>query len=245
MPDAPGRTRTCDLRFRSPTDGWPTLHPFVIYKDTGSSAEVLWQRTDMAFAGQAVVPNPARPSAQNSARQDGEHVVPRRRMQQTAQRAFVRAALMVLLVAPTAAASPLERWVTVPAPDPGPQASALASWYGPGFYGRTTASGERLQHGHMNVAHRSLPFGTRITFYWRGRSACAVVNDRGPFIHGRVFDLGPGTATALRFGGVGVVGYRFGCAGTVRKRLRVCRRVDGRVVRCARVWPASFLGRVG
>jgi len=201
---------------------------------------------DMAFAGQAVVPNLARPSAQNSARrQDGEHVVPRRRMQQTTQRAFVRAALMVLLVAPTAAASPLERWVTVPAPDPGPQASALASWYGPGFYGRTTASGERLQYGHMNVAHRSLPFGTRITFYWRGRSACAVVNDRGPFIHGRVFDLGPGTATALRFGGVGVVGYRFGCAGTVRKRLRVCRRVDGRVVRCARVWPASFLGRVG
>jgi len=86
--------------------------------------------------------------------------------------------------------------------------SAKASWYGPGFYGRRTASGAVLTKGMMNVAHKSLPFGTRIQFEYKGRTATAVVNDRGPYIHGRVFDLGPGTAQALGFGGVGTVKYR-------------------------------------
>jgi len=86
--------------------------------------------------------------------------------------------------------------------------SAKASWYGPGFYGRRTASGAVLTQGMMNVAHKSLPFGTRIQFEYKGRTAIAVVNDRGPYVHGRVFDLGPGTAQALGFGGVGVVKYR-------------------------------------
>ncbi len=86
--------------------------------------------------------------------------------------------------------------------------SAKASWYGPGFYGRTTASGAVLTENMMNVAHRSLPFGTKIQFEYKGRTATAVVNDRGPHIAGRVFDLGPGTAKALGFGGVGTVKYR-------------------------------------
>ena len=86
--------------------------------------------------------------------------------------------------------------------------SARVSWYGPGFYGRKTASGAVLTEGMMNVAHRSLAFGTRIQFEYKGRTATAVVNDRGPFIGGRTFDLGPGTATALGFGGVGTVNYR-------------------------------------
>lgn len=86
--------------------------------------------------------------------------------------------------------------------------SAKVSWYGPGFYGRRTASGAVLTQGMMNVAHKSLPFGTRIQFEYKGRTATAVVNDRGPYIHGRVFDLGPGTAQALGFSGVGTVKYR-------------------------------------
>ncbi|MDO9108889.1 MAG: septal ring lytic transglycosylase RlpA family protein [Coriobacteriia bacterium] len=86
--------------------------------------------------------------------------------------------------------------------------SARVSWYGPGFYGRKTASGAVLTQGMMNVAHRSLPFGTRIQFEYKGRTCIAVVNDRGPFVGGRTFDLGPGTATALGFGGVGTVKYR-------------------------------------
>lgn len=86
--------------------------------------------------------------------------------------------------------------------------SARASWYGPGFYGRRTASGAVLTENMMNVAHRSMAFGTRIQFEYRGQTAVAVVNDRGPFIGGRVFDLGPGTAQALGFSGVGTVNYR-------------------------------------
>ena len=86
--------------------------------------------------------------------------------------------------------------------------SAKVSWYGPGFYGRTTASGAVLTQGMMNVAHKSMAFGTKIQFEYNGKTATAVVNDRGPFIAGRVFDLGPGTAAALGFSGVGTVRYR-------------------------------------
>ena len=86
--------------------------------------------------------------------------------------------------------------------------TAKVSWYGPGFYGKNTASGAVLTQGMMNVAHRSLAFGTKIQFEYNGRTCTAVVNDRGPFVGGRTFDLGPGTAKALGFSGVGTVSYR-------------------------------------
>jgi len=86
--------------------------------------------------------------------------------------------------------------------------SARVSWYGPGFYGHTMAGGGQLTPTSMVVAHRSLPFGTRIQFSYKGRKVTAVVRDRGPFVGGRVFDLGPGTAKALHFSGVGTVNYR-------------------------------------
>jgi len=86
--------------------------------------------------------------------------------------------------------------------------SARVSWYGPGFYGNTMAGGGTLTPSSMVVAHRSLPFGTRVEFSYKGRTCTAVVQDRGPFTAGRVFDLGPGTARALGFSGVGTVSYR-------------------------------------
>lgn len=86
--------------------------------------------------------------------------------------------------------------------------TARVSWYGPGFYGHTMAGGGTLQPTSMVVAHRSLPFGTRVEFQYRGRTVIAVVKDRGPYVGGRTFDLGPGTAHALGFGGVGTVSYR-------------------------------------
>lgn len=86
--------------------------------------------------------------------------------------------------------------------------TALVSWYGPGFYGHTMAGGGTLRRDSMVVAHRSMPFGTRIQFSYRGRTCTAVVRDRGPYAGRRVFDLGPGTARALRFSGVGKVRYR-------------------------------------
>lgn len=86
--------------------------------------------------------------------------------------------------------------------------SARVSWYGPGFYGNTMAGGGKLTRSSVVVAHRSLPFGTKVQFTYRGRSVIAVVKDRGPYVSGRTFDLGPGTAKRLGFGGVGVVKYR-------------------------------------
>lgn len=90
----------------------------------------------------------------------------------------------------------------------GPWRLARASWYGPGFYGRTMAGGGRLRPDSLVVAHRSLRFGTRVLVSYKGRSVIAVVRDRGPFISGRTFDLGPGTAKRLGFSGVGVIRYR-------------------------------------
>lgn len=86
--------------------------------------------------------------------------------------------------------------------------TARVSWYGPGFYGHTMAGGGQLTRTSMVVAHRSLPFGTRVLIKYRGRSVTAVVRDRGPYVSGRTFDLGPGTAKALGFSGVGTISYR-------------------------------------
>lgn len=77
--------------------------------------------------------------------------------------------------------------------------TGVASWYGPGFYGNRTANGEVYRPGTFTIAHRSLPFGTRvrITNLNNGRSAIARVNDRGPFAGGRIVDLGHGIARQL------------------------------------------------
>ena len=75
-----------------------------------------------------------------------------------------------------------------------------ASWYGPGFYGRTTANGERFRKGTLTAAHRTLPFGTkvRVTNLSNGRSVVVRINDRGPFKYHRVIDLAHGAASKLR-----------------------------------------------
>jgi len=79
-----------------------------------------------------------------------------------------------------------------------------ASWYaGPT---NTTASGERLRHGANTAAHKSLPFGSkvRVTNKRNGRSIVVRINDRGPFIRGRVIDLTRGGASRLGFINSGV-----------------------------------------
>lgn len=86
--------------------------------------------------------------------------------------------------------------------------SAKVSWYGPGFYGHTMAGGGTLTPKSMVVAHRTMKFGTRVQITYKGKTTIAVVQDRGPFIAGRTFDLGPGTAQALGFGGVGTISWR-------------------------------------
>ena len=75
-----------------------------------------------------------------------------------------------------------------------------ASWYGPGFYGRTTANGERFSKGTLTAAHRTLPCGTkvRVTNLSNGRNVVVRINDRGPFKHHRVIDLAHGAASQLQ-----------------------------------------------
>jgi rare lipoprotein A len=67
----------------------------------------------------------------------------------------------------------------------------IASWYGPGFHGNLTASGERFNSQALTAAHRSLPFGTKIkvTNQDNGRSVIVRGNDRGPFYGSRIIDL--------------------------------------------------------
>jgi rare lipoprotein A len=77
----------------------------------------------------------------------------------------------------------------------------VASWYGPGFDGRQTASGERFDKDEVSAAHRTLPFGTvvEIENLDNGRTARIRINDRGPFVHGRILDCSEGAARLLGF----------------------------------------------
>ena len=85
--------------------------------------------------------------------------------------------------------------------------SGPASWYGPGFHGRKTASGETFNTNAMTAAHRTLPFGTKVKVVNKktGKSVVVRINDRGPYAHGRVIDLSKASAQALGISGVGSV----------------------------------------
>ena len=80
-----------------------------------------------------------------------------------------------------------------------------ASWYGPGFHGKRTASGERYDMNAMTAAHRTLPFGTwvRIRSLVNGREVDVRITDRGPFVGTRVIDVSRSAAEALGMLGLG------------------------------------------
>lgn len=82
----------------------------------------------------------------------------------------------------------------------------IASWYGPGFHGRRSASGEPFNQNAMTAAHRTLPFGTqvRVTNLRTGASVIVRINDRGPFTRGRVIDLSRAAAGEIGMLGSGV-----------------------------------------
>ena len=70
-----------------------------------------------------------------------------------------------------------------------------ATWYGPGFYGSKTACGQTLTKRTLGTAHKTLPCGTRVEFFLRGKRIVLPVIDRGPFANGATWDL---TLTAMR-----------------------------------------------
>jgi rare lipoprotein A len=77
--------------------------------------------------------------------------------------------------------------------------TGIASWYGPGFHGNRTANGEVYDMNGISAAHKTLPFGTivRVVDLETGRSIVVRINDRGPFIEGRIIDLSKGAAEKL------------------------------------------------
>jgi rare lipoprotein A len=94
----------------------------------------------------------------------------------------------------------------VPTSDSFAGQSGVASVYS-SREGSKTASGARMQDFKMTAAHRSLPFGSkvRVTNRRNGRSVVVTINDRGPFIRGRIIDLTPAAARALGFSGLAKV----------------------------------------
>ena len=76
-----------------------------------------------------------------------------------------------------------------------------ASWYGPKFHGRTTANGEQFNQNAMTAAHKGLRFGSkvRVTNQLNGKSLTLRINDRGPFVKGRIIDVSKAAAGQLGF----------------------------------------------
>jgi rare lipoprotein A len=118
------------------------------------------------------------------------------------------AALAAVLLAASAC-------VGLPPPGTGSGQVGVASWYGNEFHGRPTSSGEIFDTNDLTAAHRALPFGTyvMVSNLENDRSVVVRINDRGPFVRGRIIDLSYAAARAL-----GLVG-----PGTARVRLDVLR----------------------
>lgn len=100
-----------------------------------------------------------------------------------------------------------------PAPKVGATEEGLASWYGNPYHGRATTSGEIYDMEMLTAAHRTLPFGARVRVenLANGREVDVRVNDRGPFVEGRIIDLSRAAARRIQMLG----------PGTARVRLRV------------------------
>lgn len=91
------------------------------------------------------------------------------------------------------------------APAVGTTAEGIASWYGPGYHGKTTASGERFDQDALTAAHPYWAFGTRVkvTLVSTGKSTVVRINDRFPAYKGRLIDVSRGTARAIGLIGPG------------------------------------------
>jgi rare lipoprotein A len=105
-----------------------------------------------------------------------------------------------------------------PSEQPDYDETGIASWYGPTFYGRSTANGEHFDADALTAAHRTLPMpvNVRVTNLDNGKSLIVRVNDRGPFAKGRIIDLSERAATLL--------GYKQ--QGTARVRVTFVSRAD-------------------
>jgi len=95
--------------------------------------------------------------------------------------------------------------VRVPSPETGLSQIGIASWYGPGFHGKATASGTIYDQNEFTAAHQTLPLGTRVsvTNMENGSTTEVTINDRGPFAKERIIDLSYAAAQAIGITGPG------------------------------------------
>jgi len=108
--------------------------------------------------------------------------------------------------------------------------TGVASWYGPGFHGNQTASGDVFDEEAMTAAHKTLPFGSIVLVENRdnGKTTQVEINDRGPFAKGRIIDLSKAAARAIDMLG----------PGTANVRIRVVHAAS--IVACSRVQVAAY-----
>jgi len=121
----------------------------------------------------------------------------------------------------------------------------VASWYGPGFHGKKTASGELYNMDAMTCAHKSLPFGTKLRLrnVENGKTAVVTVNDRGPFVRGRDIDLSRAAA-----GKLGIIGPGTGRVKVekVGRDMRYIKYVEGgKMTRDYRPYDGPYTVQVG
>jgi rare lipoprotein A len=118
----------------------------------------------------------------------------------------VIACAAILALAPSLLAAEAGSWTE----------EGMASWYGAEFQGRPTSSGEIFNPANMTAAHKSLPFGTmvRVSSPTTGREVVVRINDRGPFIAGRIIDLSQAAAQKLGIGAAGTVLVRLSLDGS-------------------------------
>lgn len=97
-----------------------------------------------------------------------------------------------------------------------------ASWYGPNFHGKHTASGAIFNMNELTAAHKTLPFGTlvKVTFNRTGKSTVVRITDRGPYAHGRIIDLSKAAAKEI-----GLLG-----SGTGQVKLEILGKTDGKLI---------------
>jgi len=107
---------------------------------------------------------------------------------------YIRCAIFIIIMALAACAPYHARRKAIKY-----DATGIASWYGPGFAGRKTACGERYKPMGLTAAHKTLPFGTavKVTNLENDSSVIVTINDRGPFVRGRIIDLSKGAAKKI------------------------------------------------